>query len=178
VDAQVSHDVVWNRFLKLTNLMSKPFFAQFADAYSLHINEWRIIMMLASMGEAASHELCEVTGLHPMNVSRSVASLREAGRVSERRDPNNLRRKIISLTPQGWALYRALIPHVQKMAAFLFASLSDSEIDQFGKMIDKLIERLEPLEPTSVDLLDPVALDHAKQLTELKPAAARKRVKV
>src|SRR5688572_12591054 len=90
-----SQQTVWYRLMKLTNLINRPFFSRFAERYHLTINDARVLMTLASMQEAAAHELCDATGMHAMNVSRSVATLRRQGRITERRDPNNRRRKIL-----------------------------------------------------------------------------------
>ncbi|MBU6444391.1 MAG: MarR family winged helix-turn-helix transcriptional regulator [Alphaproteobacteria bacterium] len=134
------------RLLKLTNLIMRPFFTHFEGRYHISINEMRILMTLAPMGEAASHELCEATGLHPMNVSRSVAALRRHGRISERRDAANLRRKLLTLTPEGWALYRTLMPHVKSISENLFAPMSALELEFLSKLVGQLIARLETID--------------------------------
>ncbi|HKJ73041.1 MAG TPA: MarR family winged helix-turn-helix transcriptional regulator [Alphaproteobacteria bacterium] len=146
VDPIVSPQVVWYRLLKLTNLMGRPFFTRFAQQYELSINDWRVVTTLASMPEAASHELCQVTGMHPMNVSRSVATLRKQGRVSERTDPTNRRRKILSLTDKGWEVYNHGVPQVRRMAQFLFSSMSPLEVEFFDRLVDLLVDRLEEVD--------------------------------
>ncbi len=134
------------RLLKLTNLIMRPFFTHFEGRYHISINEMRILMTLAPMGEAASHELCEATGLHPMNVSRSVAALRRHGRISERRDAANLRRKLLTLTPEGWALYKTLMPHVKNISEHLFAPMSALELEFLSKLVGQLVVRLETID--------------------------------
>ncbi len=89
-----------------------------------------------------------------MNVSRSVARLRRQGRVSERSDPANRRRKILTPTPAGWELASRLRPHVKAMSDFLCASLTELEADFLGKLLRRLIERLQ-----AVDLNSPILLD-------------------
>ena len=153
-DPIVSPQVVWYRLLKLTSLMGRPFFTRFAQQYELSANDWRVLTTLASIPESASHELCEVTGMHPMNVSRSVATLRKQGRVSERTDPNNRRRKILSLTPKGWDIYNRGVPQVRKLAQFLFSSMSPLEVEFFGRLVDLLVNRLEEVDLESAWFAD------------------------
>lgn len=143
VGSPFSQQTVWYRLMKLTNLINRPFFSRFAERYHLTINDARILITLASMPEAASHELCDATGMHPMNVSRSVATLRRQGRIAERRDPENRRRKMLSLTPKGWAVCEAFMPDMNKMADFLFSSMSPLEVEFLSKLVDLLICRLE-----------------------------------
>ena len=144
---------VWYRLHKLTNLLSRPFFTHFAKPFALSHNSWPLVMTLAVMPNSASHELCEVTGLHPMNVSRAVASLRRQGRIREKRDPANRRRKLLTLTPKGWAVYHALMPHLKRMSALLCASMPPGDIETLSKLIDRLISRVEEITATSGDLL-------------------------
>ena len=145
-DPIVSPQIVWYRLLKLTSLMGRPFFTRFAQQYEMSANDWRVVTTLAAVPEAASHELCQITGMHPMNVSRSVATLRKQGRVSERTDPNNRRRKILSLTPKGWDIYNRGVPQVRKLAQFLFSSMSPLEVEFFGRLVDLLVNRLEEVD--------------------------------
>ena len=158
------HPRLLYRLLKLSNLIGRPFFTHFAERYDLTMNDLRVLMTLAPMGEAASHELCQVTGMHPMNVSRSVGRLRRQGRIAERSDPSNRRRKILSLTPVGLDLYGKLAPHVRAISEFLFSSLSPLEAELLGKLTDLLTRRLE-----SVDLTSPLLIDALALAQEVRP---------
>ena len=129
--------------MKLTNLINRPFFSRYAERYRLTINDARVLVALASMREAAAHEVCEATGMHPMNVSRSVATLRKQARISERRDPENRRRKILRLTPKGLTVCRSFVPDMNRMSDFLLASMSALEVEFLSRLVDLLIRRLE-----------------------------------
>ncbi len=129
--------------MKLTNLINRPFFSRYAERYRLTINDARVLVTLASQLEAAAHELCDATGMHPMNVSRSVATLRRQGRIVERRDPHNGRRKILRLTPKGWAVCRSFAPDMKQMSDFLLSSMSALEVQFLSRLVDQLVERLE-----------------------------------
>ncbi len=139
----LSQQSVWYRLMKLTNLINRPFFSRFAERYHLTINDARVLVTLASMAEAAAHELCDATGMHPMNVSRSVATLRRQGRIADRRDPDNRRRKMLRLTPKGWAVCRSFVPDMDRMSSFLLASMSPLDVEFLGRLVDQLIDRLE-----------------------------------
>ncbi len=137
--------LVLYRLLKLTNLITRPFLSDDALRYHLSINELRILMSLAPLREAASHELGMVSGIHPMNVSRAVAALRRRGRVSQRTDPDNRRRKLLQLTDDGWKLYHEMLPHVQQVAATVFGDMSTQELALLSRLIDQMTTRLENL---------------------------------
>lgn len=157
-DPRNGHIVLLGRLLKLSNLVTRPFFVFFAERYDLSLNELRVLMILASMERAAAHELCEATGMHPMNVSRAVATLRRNDRISAQPDPDNRRRKILSLTPRGRNLHRMLVPHVTKISDFLFESMSPLEVEFLGKLMSKLVRRLDAVDASSPLLIDERAL--------------------
>jgi len=163
-----AHPTLLYRLLKLSNLIGRPFFTHFAERYDLTMNDLRVLMTLAPMGEAASHELSQLTGMHPMNVSRAVARLRRQGRITERSDPQNRRRKILRPTAQGLELHEKLAPHVKVISEFLFDSLSPLEAEFLSKLIDTLSRRLE-----SVDLNSPLLIDAQALAREVEAAPAR-----
>lgn len=145
--------------LKLSNLVGRPFFTHFADRYDLTLNDVRVLMSLSHVGQAASHELCDATGMHPMNVSRSVARLKRLGRVTDRADPDNRRRKLLTPTAEGWALYQKLAPHVMAISEFTLANLSEREVEFLSSLIAVLSERLESVDLNSPQLIDVQALE-------------------
>lgn len=134
--------LVLYRLLKLSNLISLPFFADDAARYQISMNELRVLTTLAPLGEAASHEVGTVAGMHPMNVSRAVAALTRHKRIQQRPDPENRRRKLLTLTPKGWKLHDDLMPHVQQVANTVFATLQSDELEVLSRLIDKMTSQL------------------------------------
>jgi DNA-binding MarR family transcriptional regulator len=157
--SQISHVVAMHRLIKVSYLITQPFFINFADRYEISMNELRIVMTLAAMPNAAAHELGRATGMHPMNVSRALASLTAAGRITKRSDSAiDRRRKIIALTAKGWTLHNKLLPHVKKMAEFIFETMSDLEVEFLSKLVRRVIGRLEDTDPSSPLVIDADAI--------------------
>jgi DNA-binding MarR family transcriptional regulator len=147
--------LVLYRLLKLSNLIIQPFFADDAARYQISMNELRVLTTLAPLGEAASHEVGTVAGMHPMNVSRAVAALTRHKRIQQRPDPANRRRKLLTLTPKGWKLHDDLMPHVQQVASTVFATLQPDELEVLSRLIDKMTSQLGGDGPPSDTDLDP-----------------------
>ena len=146
------------RLLKLSNLVGRPFFTHFADRFDLTLNDVRVLMSLSHVGQAASHELCDATGMHPMNVSRSVARLKRQGRIADRADPDNRRRKLLTPTAEGWVIFRTLSPHIRALSEFTLANLSEREVEFLSSLIEVLAQRLESVDLGSPQLVDAAAL--------------------
>jgi hypothetical protein len=71
------------RLLKLSSFVSGPMRDGVCDPAGIAPAELRIVMALAGEGALAGHDLVEITGLQPMNVSRAMAQLRGRGWIEE-----------------------------------------------------------------------------------------------
>ena len=131
------------KLLKFSNLINRPLLDQVAAPQQISLNGVRVMLGLGALGEAASHELAELIAMHPMNISRATAELRREGRVEERRDPANRRRKPLHLTSTGWRSYERLIPQIRSVAEQLFARVTHEEQKLLARLIDKIIGEME-----------------------------------
>lgn len=138
-------EMVGFRLLKLTNLLSRPFFGDFAKQHKLTLTEWRTMVVLANRPGCAAQDIAAATGLHPMNISRALAGLRSAGRVEEARDPENHRRTLLWLTKSGEKTFRDIAPHSERQAANLLDALSTTELASLAQIVDKLVARAEQM---------------------------------
>lgn len=128
------------RLLRLENLISKPFFSRYARKYELPLNEWRIIISVASRPGITASEICERTGMHLMNVSRGVQRLVRMQRLRRVADSGDRRRSMLTLTRAGVALFRRIAPQGLRREAVIQGSLSAAEAARFSRLLDKLIE--------------------------------------
>jgi len=132
-----------HQLLKLTNRLMAPFSTHLAHRYRISLNEFRLLMVIGALGRTASHELAELTGVNVMSVSRAVATLERHGRLEIKPDPSNRRRKWLTLTEEGQRLYAAMYPQSEKVANYLFSELSEQEINQLDRIVERLISTLE-----------------------------------
>ena len=138
---RVDQDLV-ARLLRLVNLIAKPFFSEHASRHHLSINDWRVMMALAVTPGVAASDICEQTGMHPMNVSRSVARLERLGRVKRYSDPQDRRRSLLQLTPAGRAVFGSIAPSAQAREEAVRRTLSARETVVLRALLDKMIARI------------------------------------
>ncbi len=143
--AALTPEMVGFRLLKLTNLLSRPFFGRFAKQHALTLTEWRTMVVLANRPGSAAQDVSAATGLHAMNISRALAGLRAAGRVEEARDPDNHRRTLLWLTKAGQRTFEEIAPHSELQAQMLLDVLSPSELTALSRIVDKLTARAEEI---------------------------------
>jgi DNA-binding MarR family transcriptional regulator len=132
-----------HQLLKLTNRLMAPFSTHLSHRYKISLNEFRLLMTIGALGRTASHELAETTGVNVMSVSRAVATLERHGRIEVVTDPDNRRRKWLSLTDEGRRLYEIMRPQSEKVADYLFSELTKAQTAQLGAILTRLIDTLE-----------------------------------
>ena len=132
-----------HNLLKLTNRLMAPFSTHLAHRHKISLNEFRMLMSIGALGQTASHELADITGVNVMSVSRAVATLERHGRIAVCQDPANRRRKWLTLTPEGERLYHLMRPQSEKVADYLFSALSEDQAQQLDTIVDHLIATLE-----------------------------------
>jgi DNA-binding MarR family transcriptional regulator len=126
------------QIMRLVNLTAKPFHLRHSKEYSLTLNEWRVMMALASYPGLAAHELAQLIGVDKMSISRAVRRLTAMGRLSRDPDPGDRRRTLLRLTAEGQAVYMAIAPTAKGRERTLFSALSDDEERQLRRLLRKL----------------------------------------
>ena len=135
-----------HHLLKLQNRLIAPFSVHLEKRFRVTVNEFRTIMLVGRLGETASHELVEITGVSPMSVSRAVSALHRQGRLAIALDPANRRRKMLRLTEAGEVLYREMLPTTEKVADYLFTALAPADVVALDRMVSALVDSLEAVD--------------------------------
>jgi DNA-binding MarR family transcriptional regulator len=133
--------------LRLASVINRPMRDGVADPEGLSLNELRILMALGGEGEAAGHDLAEVMGMQPMNVSRALATLNGLGLAEEADDPGNRRRKPYRLSSAGWQRHAAMGSEMADVAGFIFGTLTGGERQALGKILSKINARIAEWQP-------------------------------
>lgn len=142
---RLSPDLIGFRLLKLTNLMSQPFFSKIAQQHALTLNEWRSMVAISASPGCAAEDISAATGLHPMNISRAVTGLRKRGFVQRAQDPQNHRRHLLTLSAEGRAKFDEIAPTSENQSRQLMSPLSEEEIEAFSVLLNKLLRQAEAM---------------------------------
>ena len=130
------------RLLKLASFISGPMRDGVCEPAEISSNELRVIMALAGEGELAGHDLAEITGLPPMNISRAIGSLHQRGWIEDAVDPDNRRRRPVRLSEAGHEAYRRTQPYFDVVADALLGTLTMRQRQQIASLTDKVNARL------------------------------------
>jgi len=138
--------LVLERFLpyRLSVLMlriSKAIAGSYERRFRLSVPEWRVMAVLGRFGPLSANGVSEKTQMDKVRVSRAVARLVAAGRVSRRIDAADRRRSVLALTASGRAIHREIVPHAQRVEARLLSGLRADERVALEQLLGKLEAR-------------------------------------
>ncbi len=127
------------------NLVSQEFGKNYQLSHGLNRAEWRIICHLSELDkdEAISvRDLEQRVHLEKSKVSRAVTRLESRGLVKKQQRPSNARLLDISLTEQGQATFRELVPIANRYQALLIERLEPDDKAQLAALLKKVSARL------------------------------------
>lgn len=143
--AAAAERLILERFLPyrlsvLSNRVSRAIAARYVKAFDLSVPEWRVIAVLGQQPGLTAREVAEATEMDKVAVSRAVAKLVAAKRISAHVHRNDGRAQSLTLTAQGAALHARIAPIALDAERRLLANLNARERLQLDALIDRLLD--------------------------------------
>nr|WP_255482832.1 MarR family transcriptional regulator [Rhodanobacter sp. MP7CTX1] len=127
----------------LSNTISQAIADDYQRRYDISVTEWRVMAVLARFEGLSAREVAERTAMDKVAVSRALARLVEAGRVSRVTHDDDKRRSVLGLTEAGWTMHDEVAPMARAREREVLAKLDAEERAWLNRILDKLqpIER-------------------------------------
>ena len=135
------------KLVRVVNLTARPFHDGVGKEHHLSLNEWRVMVVLASHPGVSATEVCDSTGLDKMSVSRALAGLHRHERLQRLDHPSDQRKSRLSLSAQGKRLFSRIGAQAKLRERELFAGVSAAELERMNATLDKLIAAVRQSEP-------------------------------
>ena len=128
----------------LSNRVSQAIAREYTERFSLSMTEWRVMAVLARFnGEGMSaREVAERTAMDKVAVSRALARLTSAGRVSRGTHGGDKRRSVLRLTAKGWKIHDTVAPLARAHERELLGHLTADE----KRVLTQILDKLAPME--------------------------------
>jgi DNA-binding MarR family transcriptional regulator len=133
---------VFFKLIRLVNLTARPFNEVIGKQYELSLNEWRVMVVLASHPGCFATDVVDYTGLDKMSISRALGSLAKAKRINRIADSVDARRTHVALSKVGMGLFERIGESAAQREALMFASLSAMEVARLDATLNKLTAAL------------------------------------
>lgn len=126
------------RLAELADDVSETIAQVYVDRFDLNRDEWRVLAWLGTQREMRAKDIGRNAALDKMQVSRALARLEKKKLVSIKRDAEDRRGHVLSLTHQGRALYEKITPLAVAREDYLMEALTSEERAALDVIISKL----------------------------------------
>jgi DNA-binding MarR family transcriptional regulator len=123
----------------LNKLSDRGIGERYQTKLGITLPEARVIASVGSFGPFSIMDLAKHANLDKSQASRAAEALIQRGLVARAQSPEDGRSVVISLTPEGRALFRKVMPIARKWNADLFACLDEAQAKALGQALDKVI---------------------------------------
>lgn len=130
--------------LKISHLYFTKIYQQM-DGIGIHPGQIPIIRLLGHKGELSQREISQSLRIKPPTVAVSIKRLEKSGIIERRSDARDRRVTRVSLTEEGFHIYRTVMELIKNNETILFEGFTESEKCLFGRFFKQIEENLERL---------------------------------
>ena len=132
----------------LSRRLNQWYDRQLADL-DVTTGEWAVLSKLARDGAdkgLTPSVLADAASVAPSSMTHRLDRMTERGLVTRLTDPDNRVRVLVSLTDEGWALFRSAIQESDMVEADILRPLSQEDRTRLADMLDVVIDNLDAVE--------------------------------
>lgn len=128
------------RLSVLSNRISRTLARLYAQRFDLTIAQWRVLAVLGESPGLCADDICRITEMDKVTVSRAVHALRAQGRLERRRDGADRRRSHLELTVAGRDVYGRVVPLALELERRLVSRLDSRDLLEFDRLLARLTD--------------------------------------
>lgn len=128
-----------------SNAVSQVIADSYEAMFALKIPEWRLMALLGERGRATQRELCGLSEMDKVTVSRAAQALVNRGLLDRLPSEGDRRSHGLALTRAGRRLYAQIVPAALGIEAEVLAVLQPEEIATLKALLGRLRERVHEL---------------------------------
>jgi DNA-binding MarR family transcriptional regulator len=115
-------------------------FASTCSEMGITLRQYDYLFVLGQIGVVTQGELSHVLDIDRSTNALVIGILEKKGLVQRWSDPNDARKKCLSLTESGRAVFERSTASANSAAATMLSPLSDREADKFLELLNKIID--------------------------------------
>ncbi len=126
------------QFSVIASRVSRGLARLYAVRFDLTVPDWRIMTVLGRFPGVSANEVCELTAMDKVRVSRGVARLLQFERIRRDSDPSDRRRSKLYLSDSGQEVYEQILPVAHAYEDKLMAGLDSNEVRVLEGLLGKI----------------------------------------
>lgn len=139
-------DFLTFRLTRLSNALRTNLTKPYLEEFELSLPEWRLLALVARFAPMRFSEVTARSGMDKGQVSRTLRVMADRGLTKMKTIKDRVSRStealaapvMVSVTPKGLTLYKAVLPVARRRQADMLLTLSESERTSLYAVIDKL----------------------------------------
>ena len=112
------------RLSVLANRLSRDLARLYAEKFDIAIADWRVMAVLGRHPGIAADDVCRLTEMDKVAVSRAIQRLRSKRMVNRKTDATDRRRSVLKLSAGGNRTYQRIVPLALRYERQLLAHLT------------------------------------------------------
>ena len=138
VPSEQVDDFIILRAIAFTSRVQRIVSRDVLQGEDLTVLEWRLLFSIARFGSCHLAHITRLTSIDPAHGSRAATALEKKGYIERRDDPDNRRRKLISLTSPGMEVFDRIWPRARQAIKNITDHLSRDELEEVKRLMDLL----------------------------------------
>lgn len=138
VPSEQVDDFIILRAIAFTSRVQRIVSRDVLQGEDLTVLEWRLLFSIARFGSCHLAHITRLTSIDPAHGSRAATALEKKGYIERRDDPDNRRRKLISLTSPGMEVFDRIWPRARQAIRNITDHLSRDELEEVKRLMDLL----------------------------------------
>jgi len=126
-------------------MVSRAIQRLYDERFGLSIPEWRVMAALGRYGALTASDICGVTAMDKVQVSRAVSRMQRRKLVRSAGPAEDRRRRPLQLSRAGEAIYEEIVPLALDRERRLLSALSPGEARDLDRLLTKLQEQAKRL---------------------------------
>ncbi|TWI14319.1 MarR family winged helix-turn-helix transcriptional regulator [Aerolutibacter ruishenii] len=128
------------RLSVLSNRISSSVAEIYSEHFQLTITEWRVMAILGRYPDLSANEVAQRSAMDKVAVSRAVARLIDAGRLTRGMHDDDRRRSVLRLSAEGMRIYDQIAPLALDFERQLLGDMTEEERALLFRVLDRLDE--------------------------------------
>ena len=120
--------------------VSRLFARRYSSQFSLTVSQWRVLAVLGENYQLIADDICKITGMDKVTISRAINELEKQGRVTRLRCKQDGRQVNVKLSDNGKKIYRQIVPIADSFEEQLASFLSVDELNLFNQLLIRLMQ--------------------------------------
>lgn len=121
-----------------TALVSDRIATVYQTLFDLSIPEWRVLAWVAEREGITQQEICALTRMDKVTVSRAAIALLDRGLIERTPHDTDRRSYQLKLSASGRALYARIAPKARELERQIFAEFTPKELESFVAMLRRI----------------------------------------